>query len=427
MTTAGGSHLNLSDTQSANPKNKSTKNLSYASIATKLSFPKKDQGLILECVDGLERNDYIYAIGDIVQPSNILFASRVSNDRICIYLSKKELVDNITDKYDKINIGKFNVNIRPLISKQQRVILSNVSPTIPHSIIEDALETLNINRGSNVSFLKAGCNKDGFTHVLSFRRQVYINPNDANKLPQFLPIDYDDTKYYIYPSLDSLKCFLCKKEGHIAKNCPTNLEPETAKASNTVNTTNNNTDNVSAIPETSQAENNNTLTLTQDITTSQIVNTSNSDATDTKVNLNSNKDNKRTHSDTSSQKSSQETDSDNFKIVQAKKKNKTDEDELDKKLKSVKEILDQPDKILNYTQFKSLLENVKKTKKPVDIVLQYTDNLKRFEAFIKNDIYPKVQDRSIKWRCTSLLNSIKNPNLATTPQPTPANSDDDIP
>ena len=75
MTTAGGSHLNLSESHSANPKNNSTKNASYASMVSKSSFPKKDQGLILECVDGLERNDYIYAIGDIVQPSNILFAS----------------------------------------------------------------------------------------------------------------------------------------------------------------------------------------------------------------------------------------------------------------------------------------------------------------------------------------------------------------
>lgn len=51
---------------------------------------------------------------------------------------------------------------------------------------------------------------------------------DNRKIPEQVQINYNNTNYRIYFSLDSLTCFLGKKEGHQAKLCPeriTNPEP----------------------------------------------------------------------------------------------------------------------------------------------------------------------------------------------------------
>ena len=100
----------------------------------------------------------------------MLFASRISHNRICIYLSTKELTNQLTDKYTNIKIENKNVSIRPLVSKQKRVIFSNVSPDIPNYIFEDTLDELNVKRTSPVTTLRAAINKEGYNHVASFRR-----------------------------------------------------------------------------------------------------------------------------------------------------------------------------------------------------------------------------------------------------------------
>lgn len=198
---------------------KNSTDSSYAAMTEKLIFPKRDQGLILDCIDGLNLTDYTCAVGDIVTPKNILFASRISNNRVCLYLANKDLVDKITDQHEFIQIGQQKVNIRPLISKNKRIIFSNVPPNIPNSALENILEQLNVKKMSPVSILKAGINKDGYNHVASFRRQVYVKPEEVEKVPEMFKIIVDEINYYIYASTDTLKCFNCKLEGHLAKNC----------------------------------------------------------------------------------------------------------------------------------------------------------------------------------------------------------------
>lgn len=211
--------LNLPSSET--DKSKVSSVSSYAQVAQNDLFPKRNQGVIMECADGLSLTDYTCAIGDIVEPKNVLYSSRISNNRVCLYLKNQELVNNITDKYTTLNIKDKIVPIRPLVAKLKKVIISNVAPPIPHYIIENAFEAIDIRCLQPVTTLRAAINKDGYAHVLSSRRQTYIDPNDASKIPEFMKIDYDETNYYVYPSINAtIKCFLCKTEGHIAKHCP---------------------------------------------------------------------------------------------------------------------------------------------------------------------------------------------------------------
>ena len=65
-------------------------------------------------VDDLTLTDYTVAVGKIVKPENILYASKVSKNRVCLYLTSKNLVDDLTNKLEFILIKEKTVYIRPL-------------------------------------------------------------------------------------------------------------------------------------------------------------------------------------------------------------------------------------------------------------------------------------------------------------------------
>ena len=172
------------------PIDKNMKTMSYAAATQKDQFPTRHHGLIMDCIDGLTLTDYTVSIGDIVQPINVLYSSRISNNRVCFYLKSKEMVETLTEKYDFALINGSKVTIRPLVSKQLRIIISNVTPPIPHYILEQKFDGLGIKLCAPISTLKATIAKEGYEHVLSQRRQTYINPEDMTKLPEFIKIEY---------------------------------------------------------------------------------------------------------------------------------------------------------------------------------------------------------------------------------------------
>lgn len=85
---------------------------------------------------------------------------------------------------------------------------------------------------SQISFLRAGLSEPGFSHMPSLRRQIFIKPEDADKLPPPLNIFYEDTSFWIYLSGDNINCYLCKKEGYLSKGCPDSTNKETENSIN---------------------------------------------------------------------------------------------------------------------------------------------------------------------------------------------------
>ena len=151
---------------------------SYAAATERDSFPSKDQAIVIESKQDIPLADYTTEIGKLVGPTNIRFASKISNGRVCMYLASKKVVENLTEKHGNIRIREHVLELRPLITKYKKLILSNACPIIPHSV-------------------------------------------SLSKIPESLQINYEDTSYWIYLTTDTLTCFLCKKPGHISKNCKT--------------------------------------------------------------------------------------------------------------------------------------------------------------------------------------------------------------
>lgn len=65
---------------------------------------------------------------------------------------------------------------------------------------------------------------EGYGHIMSFRRQIYINHEDIPKLPSSILITQNDNQFRIFFTNDSLTCFLCKAVGHTSNNCKKNSE-----------------------------------------------------------------------------------------------------------------------------------------------------------------------------------------------------------
>ena len=136
----------------------------------------------------------------------------------------------------KVNIGQHFLEIRPLISRAKRIIISNACPIIPNGAILDELAKVNITPCSQITYIRAGINDPGFSHVLSFRRQMYINPEDFPRLSPSFSINTDGTDYFIYLSAEKMTCFLCNEEGHTAKHCK-NIDSPNIKQIVTENST----------------------------------------------------------------------------------------------------------------------------------------------------------------------------------------------
>lgn len=232
--------INLSQDQSTSVERGASSSLhtnngkSFANVLkerqNKFNFPERDQAIIFDSIDSTKKNDYIFGVGGLIGPKNIIFASRVSNGRICIYLSSKELLEKFMNEHGGITINENFIVARRLVSPAKRIILSNVSPSIPHDIVEKELKRFGLKVVSPISFIRAGVSQPEYSHVLSFRRQVYIVVEENDKIPESILIQYKENYFRIFLTNDELRCFNCNKIGHIAVKC-TEQVPVTNAAS----------------------------------------------------------------------------------------------------------------------------------------------------------------------------------------------------
>lgn len=215
--------LNMEATNNENSTDLSSQRSYVTAAKTTLKpvFPKREQAVIMHSEEGLKIFDYVRAIGNIVGPKNVTFASRISKSRVCIYLASKSLVDQLIGNHTTIIVGDMELAVRRLVTPSKRIILSNLSPSIPHETVENELKRLGLNLVSPISFLKAGIPGDEYGHILSFRRQAYISPPEDNyELQTSILMPCEDRFCRVFISTDKMECFICKQPGHKANGCP---------------------------------------------------------------------------------------------------------------------------------------------------------------------------------------------------------------
>lgn len=152
-------------TEATNSGNSTTMSTERSYVAAAKSTPKpvhprREQAIILHAEGNAKLFDYIKAIGSKVGPKNVTFASRISNNRVCIYLSNKHLVDQLVQDHPTVPVGDTEISVRRLVNPAKRLLLSNVDPSIPQEAIEAELRKCGLNLVSPVSYLKVGAPED---------------------------------------------------------------------------------------------------------------------------------------------------------------------------------------------------------------------------------------------------------------------------
>lgn len=191
----------------------------FAEITANVSFLKKDQAIIFNTIQDVPQIEYIKAFSQLTPPNNIKFASRISNNRFCIYFASKNIVEKIITKQSFITINNTKIPYGRFINPAKRIIISNVQPIILHDIISEAIYNVSIKMLSPIMFLKAGFSNDEFGHIGSFKRQMYIHPEHSGKIPSSILVHFEQTEYRIFLSDDTLTCYSCKQTSHTSNHC----------------------------------------------------------------------------------------------------------------------------------------------------------------------------------------------------------------
>lgn len=358
------------------PSNTTEANL-YSSVVTQaIKFPTKDQAIIFPAIDDTKIQDYILALGSIIQPKHITFCSRISNNRICVYLSSKEIVDDFLSNPGEIKVQHHIIKARRLITPATRLILSNVCPMIPHVVIEQHLKSLGLKLLSPISFLRAGLNDPQYSHVLSFRRQTYISPTDSSPTPDSILINFEETSYRIFLSEDGLNCFKCKKPGHIASLCPEEINSDQRHVSQEI-TEQENAETTGSIPQKRTSSALSSPTVETPPETSSEINFIKPFSTKTKK--------LKTSIPTETTQSCETS------ILAAKK------------------IIEEasPPTILDFNQLTSFLDNAYGSPEPLSIAREYTKDIQGLLELLTL-IHPLATERSIKSRITRIKKKILN-------------------
>ena len=194
---------------------------------TSFDYPKEDQGIIFNHLEGTKIRDYLLAIHQLIGGAkNILAASRVSGSRVIIFLASREMVEKFQKEHGGFHLGTSFVKTRVIKTPATKLIISNISPTVPNTAIEDQLtNTFNLKLASPISVLRVSPTDDIFSHVVSWRRQVYIHSDsDLSRLPPSFELIYAERTYRIFLTQDNLTCFKCGSNGHKADICPQTLD-----------------------------------------------------------------------------------------------------------------------------------------------------------------------------------------------------------
>ena len=303
-------------------------------------------------------------------------------------------------------INGLTLTIRPLIERNKRVVISNVYPTIPHDVILNSLKNIGINPVSQIHYIRAGLNKPGRSHILSFRRQVYIKEEEEKTLPDSLKIFHDNTNHYIFLSTDSTQCFVCKQSGHIANKCPNNTKVTHVMPIIT-DKTNEQKDNSTIFDNNSQ----NTpqiVVITAQPNKRPPPSTSSENSTPKSSYLNEKEKESENNVDANDL-----TEKDSIEFISPKKhkhqfkKRKTNteaslnEDKLDQELQPINKILKDGDYPMEYAQLKTFLVKTYGQRNVKDIALQLTTNIDNIIQML-DLTYKHTESRTLKDRCSRI-------------------------
>ena len=168
-------------------------------------------------------HEYIKALAQTMPSDQILSASRISGQRIAVYLNTKQAVHDAVNK--GLNFHNSYVQIQPLVLPTTKLTLSNVYPEIPNDVLNTRLSSF-CKVVSPVRTIPLGFRESNLSHILSFRRQVQVILPTNVIPPDHLNFNHRGANYRVFISTDSVRCFNCGEFGHTTRVCKKSSAPQ---------------------------------------------------------------------------------------------------------------------------------------------------------------------------------------------------------
>lgn len=424
----------LSSDKNATADRSNSESATFALIAAKTPKISKDLAILFDSVDGLSIREYIDGLEQLIPVCAITFASRISQGRVCFYLSEMAFVNKIVDEAGGIQVGERFIPARRLVLIVDKLILSNVTPTIPHDTIIEALRKF---AKPASSMIYMGLYNDArLSHIKSFRRQIYIERSSI-QIPDSFLVNFEGEEFRIFTNSNNQTKSGTKQIQNRLKNVslqdePNEIEqqdqpdPASSSLSNAKNT-------VESESKTQKEKNKKTASSAPiEISPQTEKNRSPVDTAVTPLPLPSHPESPASSVMTSVNEPMQAENSINPKTDQKRKRNKTPpvsdqprtkeakkekkrtQEENSKLKKAVTQTLhENPDFSLKEADVLDILANTKNQKKPLEIVNYYTNDHKLLADFL-TEVTSQDLPRALKNRLKRLVSALQEDDILST-------------
>lgn len=187
--------------------------------------PNKERGIIFPALPDTPIHIYVLKLGELLGGGkSISHAARLSHQRICIYLKSEELVEQFLVEHGGVSINDKWVEARRMVTKTEKLILNNVPPEV---IDGDLIEILSqaVRVVSPIYHLSLGIKHEGYEHIQSWKRMLYVVKRDGVILPDSFMVEIDGNPYRIFIESNNEKCGICNRHGHNSRECSRSLPP----------------------------------------------------------------------------------------------------------------------------------------------------------------------------------------------------------
>uniref|UniRef100_A0ABD2WJ75 CCHC-type domain-containing protein n=1 Tax=Trichogramma kaykai TaxID=54128 RepID=A0ABD2WJ75_9HYME len=179
--------------------------------------PTTSQAVVLDWVPDIQLDSYIAAVGNIVAPAHVRYASLVQPNRVCLFVSDARMAQTLHGR--TIVVEGHTLLVQPLIQPLARVLASNVYPFIEDQTIRDHLAVRHGVQVRDVVHVGADSQLPEYGHVLGFARHLYVPPEQLPMIPARITGRQVDWPYLIYLGSEEQRCTSCQHVGHLARYC----------------------------------------------------------------------------------------------------------------------------------------------------------------------------------------------------------------
>lgn len=174
-------------------------------------------GVSLDTLPNVKQMEYIRAIGAFIDPKKIVSIGKNAEGRLLVFFSNEQSATEVILK--GLEVENQHISALPVYIKPLRILISGIPPHTPDEDITNFLKQY----GKLTSSLKPipinADQEDLYRHILSHRREIYIQPDDTITLPARIKVSIDDVIYVLSIETE-LTCYKCKQTGHMVNSCP---------------------------------------------------------------------------------------------------------------------------------------------------------------------------------------------------------------